>query len=274
MNWKIIALLALLALVGVAHATRESEELEVEDSHENAADMSAEEMLESEMEVETGKKGKGKGESVKKTAPAQTKKPAKKNTMTVSGKNLTLKEVTVKKVTGGKKTAPVQTKKAGAVQTKKPTKKNAMTVNGKKITLKKVTVKPTLPKPRPTQYKLEAHKVPTKKPLTKKEKKAQAEKEPIYLGCYKDGKVRAVPHRRGKVGGFFKTGSVKSTMHQCEAMAKKNGDVFFALQNGNECWSGKAAETNYAMYGVEKDAAKCKDKDGGPFTNKVYSINF
>jgi len=264
MNWKIIALLALLALVSVAHATRESEEVEVEDSHEVAAvetsDMSAEEMLEAELEApkKKGKTAKSKGKKTTKkagaakiTKPAAAKKPAAKVTKPAA-----------------KVTKP-------AAKGKKPTaKKNTMTVNGKTVTLKKVTVKPTLPKPRPTQFKLEAHQVPTKKPLTKKEKKAKAKKEPVYLGCYKDGKVRAVPHRRGKVGGFFKTGSVKSTMHQCQAMAQKHGDVFFALQNGNQCWSGKAAETNYAMYGIETDAKKCEDKDGGPYTNKVYSINF
>jgi len=101
-------------------------------------------------------------------------------------------------------------------------------------------------------------------------KPTQPHMKVFYSGCYKDQQgFRAVPHKRGKVGGFFVTGRSTSNKVQCQAYAEQFGDNVFALQNGNECWTGK--DVQYDVYGEQKDAKKC-GPNGGPNTNQVYTL--
>jgi len=92
-----------------------------------------------------------------------------------------------------------------------------------------------------------------------------------YMGCYRDKKThRAVPHYRGKIGGFFDTGRIDSPLEQCKEMAQKAGDDVFALQDGSQCWSGKKLKSNYKLYGPQSDPKLCPY--GGPLTNQVYVL--
>jgi len=83
-------------------------------------------------------------------------------------------------------------------------------------------------------------------------------KTPQYLGCFKDTGYRAVPNYRGD----FRT----DLFTECAKVATSKGEDTFSLQNGNQCFTGKAPA--YDKYG----AAQGCQPNGGGWTNQVYKL--
>ena len=77
-----------------------------------------------------------------------------------------------------------------------------------------------------------------------------------YIGCFKDTGNRAIPDPKNVVSG--------DKAASCAKIAMSKGHNIFAVQNGNECFTGKDSE--YDKYG---SAGGCQP-DGGPWTNQVY----
>jgi hypothetical protein len=77
----------------------------------------------------------------------------------------------------------------------------------------------------------------------------------VYVGCYQDQQVRAIPTElSGNVG----------TLAHCQQLATVNGLNVIGLQSGAQCWGG--LNSAYARYG----AAVCSQTFGGAWQNQVY----
>jgi len=102
---------------------------------------------------------------------------------------------------------------------------------------------------------------------------ADPTREVHYLGCFKDNVVqRAVPHFRGKL---FVDRSILLThspepMKQCQAFAQEAGDNIFAIQNGDQCWTGK--DVHFDMHGPQNKRFLCTAL-GGLLTSQVYLVD-
>ena len=77
-------------------------------------------------------------------------------------------------------------------------------------------------------------------------------------GCWKDTLNRALSE---KLGNY--------SINECMKKSKAKGNPFFAIQNGNECWTDPFAGMKYQKYGA---AGNCKNGQGGFLANDVYKI--
>ncbi|XP_032241916.1 uncharacterized protein LOC5516255 [Nematostella vectensis] len=81
------------------------------------------------------------------------------------------------------------------------------------------------------------------------------------LGCYVDVKDRAI-------SGFF---AAPVTLQYCFKLAVSRGYRVFAMQFGNECYTGANAHNTYSKYG---SGSGCSGGTGGGWHNDVYQINY
>jgi len=84
----------------------------------------------------------------------------------------------------------------------------------------------------------------------------------IYIGCFKDK--------------LFSRGFTTDHKHypndpvqSCADRAKRLGNVFFAIQAKNYCWTGGYHTSKYDKHGK---SGECKDGKGAAWTNSVYQL--
>lgn len=83
----------------------------------------------------------------------------------------------------------------------------------------------------------------------------------IYIGCFKD-----------KLDRTFTTKSktyYNDILQRCADRAGRLGNVYFAVQAGNQCWTGGVNTATYAVYG---SSDKCENGKGKGWANSVYQL--
>jgi hypothetical protein len=94
-----------------------------------------------------------------------------------------------------------------------------------------------------------------------------------FLGCYKD-QIANSPGINGRALQYNKPNA--KTISDCHKEAVNSKQIYYGLQNGNQCWIG----SNFAKYGslpAEKCGERCSSDGGqhsycgGPLANAVYS---
>ncbi|XP_032231656.2 uncharacterized protein LOC116614596 [Nematostella vectensis] len=88
-----------------------------------------------------------------------------------------------------------------------------------------------------------------------------AEASYSYLGCFKDTGDRAIALP------FIHP----STLQECFEEAKRRGNIVFAMQARNYCFTSPDAHHTYNKYGP---APGCSGGNGGQWANDVYRINY
>ena len=93
----------------------------------------------------------------------------------------------------------------------------------------------------------------------------------VALGCYKDGKWRALPDMVANLRKKIDWRNMTKTVEECaEQVTHKNGTFkVFGLQYYGECWSGPDGEKTYSQYGASKH---CWNGVGGGKVNFVYTF--
>ena len=106
----------------------------------------------------------------------------------------------------------------------------------------------------------------------------------LSLGCWQDRccspDVRVLPHTNGAaIGSIVYTGN--DPIGACMQFAQSQGDTYFALQSGGQCWSGAdyrdySAPQFDGSLALSACASPCANSTvqycGGGFTNYVYQI--
>ena len=86
-----------------------------------------------------------------------------------------------------------------------------------------------------------------------------------YKGCFKDSGNRAIPdHPSVRIGPHSSANT--NVYDGCKQLAKQRGDNTFAIQDLNECYTGK--NPNYDMYGPAQGCGP----NGGGWTQQVYEL--